>query len=79
MEAGSRVLTDLGQGTVLGFEFIEPLTCRSVLMPTDTHPPAQRVMVQLDHPENWTHRSEKQPHPWVLRYGNGYCSPELVH
>lgn len=63
---GQRVQTPLGAGTVLGFERFTLNGFSAPNSDTDIEGSTSRVVVQLDHPENWACHP-LCPHPYMLR------------
>lgn len=62
---GSKVTTKFGTGTVLGFELFGP-NGKSLPFSDTPQTEGSRIVVQLDHPENWI-MSEPGVHPYFPR------------
>lgn len=63
MHIGQRVQTPLSLGTILGFESFTP---KGQQGPTSEIDNGNRVIVQLDNPENWI-STKLTPHPYMFR------------
>ncbi len=63
---GQRVSTNMGPGTIEGFEYFTADGMRSWISDNDLGKDS-RVLVRLDDPARWWSRSEAHPHPYFFR------------